>query len=100
MKKNRPKWNKNKKAQFASLKNIRETNELIRLLNSSYTKNDPRISVFVNRVMLGLIDKKENLRELYKELKRNNNVVKFKKHIHSPNNIYSVIWDHINDVKK
>jgi len=96
MKKNKPKWNKNKKARFASLNNIREANELVRLLKSSYTKSDPRISVLVNRVMLGLIEKKENLRELYKELKRNNNVVKFKKHIHSPNNIYDVIFNHIN----
>lgn len=99
MKKGRPKWNKNKMAQFVSLKNIREANELIRLLKSSYTKSDSRIPVLVNRVMLGLIDNKDNLREFYKELKRNNNVVKFKKHINSPNNVYNVILNHINAEK-
>ena len=91
-----PKWNKKKKAKFASLKTIREANELIRLLNSSYMKNDAKISVLANNVMLDLKDKEDNRRELFKELKRNNNVVKFKKHINSPNNIYNVIMSHIN----
>lgn len=100
MKKDRPNWNKNKKEQFASLKNIREANELIRLLKSSFTKDDSRISILANNVSLGMKDKKDNQRELFKELKRNNVVVKYMKQLHSPNNIYKVIMNHINDSKK
>lgn len=99
MNKSGVRWNKDKRANQVSLKTIREANTLLRLLNSAYAKDNNRQSILANNVMANLRNKKENRLELYKELKRQKKVASFMKHIDSPNNIYKIVMNQLNNNK-
>ena len=88
MKKNCYRWNQNPKANFVSKSWIRKANDLLRKMKSPYVKDKSVFASSINELYSELLDKNDNRRILFRNLKDNKIYVDFLKYVDIPNNPY------------
>ena len=88
MKKNCYRWNQNPKANFVSKIWMRKTDDLLRKMKSPYVKDKSVFASCINELYSELLDKSDNRRILFRNLKDNKIYVEFLKYVDIPNNPY------------
>ena len=88
MKKKSYRWNQNPKANFVSKSWIRKVNDLLRQMKSPYVKDKSVFASLINELYSELLDKSDNRRILFHNLKDNKIYVDFLKYVDIPYNPY------------